>query len=222
MVTMQISEALASRKPCFLDADEWRSIPDGLIEFPLLPERPELYHAAFACFAAVPGLLVRVNQMGSHIPETERLSILSAAYALRHDMLMWYHSFISADGGVREPVKGIPHSGSPHYPFQFVYVYKDVASATMITANYAYLLLLSRDCINHLEPEPDSNREAVDVEIAQEICMSTEYCLRSGYCGAQTLKFALPVAHGILPSELRRWSEKWIDTVQKMLETNTI
>ncbi|KAJ2983744.1 hypothetical protein NQ176_g486 [Zarea fungicola] len=33
-----ISEALLSEQPCFLEQEAWQAIPDGLIQFPLLPK----------------------------------------------------------------------------------------------------------------------------------------------------------------------------------------
>ncbi|RYP19934.1 hypothetical protein DL765_003082 [Monosporascus sp. GIB2] len=204
-----VSEALASGEPCFLDAEEWRSIPDGLIEFPLLPSSPELYHTIFGYFAAIPGLLSKIKRVSTDTPDGLRLALLSSAETLRGDIMQWYQGYTSVDGGRRAPTLVNPPPFSEDYPFHSVYAYRDVLSATIITACFAYVILLNRHCIDYLQP--DCNRAEANLGMARAICMSVDYCSRSGYCGAQTMKWALPIAYSVLPEECRGWTEAWID-----------
>lgn len=181
----------------------------------MLPSSPELYQAVFGHFAALPGLLNSVKSVSADTPEYERLSLLRTAEALHDDMMRWYQQYTSADGGLRAPILVTPLPPSEHYPFHSVYVYKDVLSATIITNWYAYVILLNRDCIKRLRP--DCSRAEMDLEMAQAICMSVDFCSRSGYCGAQVMKTSLPIAHSVLPVEYRGWIEAWIHKFSEVI-----
>lgn len=199
-----------------MDAKDWRSIPDGLIEFPLLPSSPELYHAIFGYFAAIPGLLSKTKRVTADTAESLQLSILSTAERLRDDMMQWYQRYISVDGGLRAPTLAKTTLNSKTYPFPSAYAYRDVLSASIITTFYAYIIVLNRDCINCLQP--DCSHMEMNLNMAREICMSVDYCSRSGYCGAQSMKFSLPTAYSVMPVEGREWMEVWIEKFSSMLE----
>lgn len=196
--------------PCFLDTEDWQSIPDGLIEFPLLPNNPEMYHAIFGHFAAIPGLLNRVKLLTSDTPQSIRLSIFSSAQTLRKSFDRWYYQYTSGDIDIGNPcfvnVSPVPYD----CPFNSIYVYRDVVSATVITTYYAYLIILNRT-INSLEPNTSHTTE--NNQLGRAICMSVDYCSSSGYCGIQTLRFALPIAREVLPVEYNDWISLWMEKI---------
>lgn len=94
---------MASGKRCFLEAEDWQSIPDGLIEFPLLPELPELHHQIFGFFAAIPGLLGMVKHVTINSSENSRIAVVSRVCALQQDLKLWYQHYTSLDNGIRKP-----------------------------------------------------------------------------------------------------------------------
>ena len=212
----QVSEALASGKRCFLDAEDWRSVPDGLIEFPLLPSSPELYHAIFGHFAAIPGLLGKCARLGDDRDESLCLSLPSSAETLREDIMQWFQRYISEQGGLRAPLLENPSHAVEAYPFHSAWVYTDVLSASILTVCYAYLIVLNKDCLDRLQPNPNRAKETLEMALA--ICMSVDYCSRSGYCGAQTMKFALPIALSVLPAEYRGWAQAWLERFRTVLD----
>ncbi|KAK4233388.1 hypothetical protein C8A03DRAFT_19539 [Achaetomium macrosporum] len=214
-----ISEALASAEPCFLGAPEWRLVPDGLIDFPWLPQSPELWHAVFGHFAAIPVLLHEAKLMTDDTPQRARQSWLCAAQALRHNLRVWYDQYTLSDDGLRKPVS-LPASPAPdEYPFHSIYVYRDVLSATILTAHSAYLLVLNRE-IDRIQRDSSHARE--NFELARAICMSVNFCSQAGLCGTQTMRLALPIAHSVLPSEYQGWTGAWISRFAAVLDSPKI
>lgn len=183
----QISQAILLREPCFLEEAGWQSIPDGLIEFPLLPEGPQLYHEIFNCFAFIPGLLAYFG------PKSE-----AKAVALRLRMKEWYVHYTTVDNGKRKPVAaqlpGLTEDG-----LFDGYVFCDTLSATTIVAYYAYLILLNQaidsNCGTNVYDEEND-------ELAITIYKSADYCGQTGYCGIQTLRLTLPIAESIVNKAL--------------------
>ncbi|KAF5568037.1 cutinase transcription factor 1 beta [Fusarium phyllophilum] len=136
-----ISEALASMKPCILESENWQNIPDGLIEFPLLPASPDMYHRIFGYFALIPGLQSRIGLCDKSTSDETQSALLSMAQQLRQDMRHWYQEYTSQDSNLRNPRAIFPVLEG--YPFRSQYVYHDVMSATIIVAYYAYLIVLN-------------------------------------------------------------------------------
>nr|CEG05614.1 unnamed protein product [Fusarium clavum] len=103
-----IAEALASGNPCILESKGWQKIPDGLIEFPLLPKPSDMYHEVFGYFAVIPGLQSRVRRLNDDASDKIRASLLASAQRLYKDMRLWYGRFIALDEGLREPQVASP------------------------------------------------------------------------------------------------------------------
>ncbi|KAF5703948.1 C6 zinc finger domain-containing protein [Fusarium mundagurra] len=212
-----ISEALTSGKPCILESESWQNIPDGLIEFPLLPATPDMYHQIFSHFALIPGLQSRISLCSKSTPDVTRGPLLSAAQRLQQDMRQWYQEYISQDSNLRKPRAISPVSEG--YPFRSQYLYHDVMSATIIVACYAYLVVLNQS-VALLDTYYRDTSETQ--ELATAICMSVDYCLHAGYCGTQTMRFALPIAHSVLPQPYRQWTKKWMDKFDAIMEATMI
>ncbi|RGP77023.1 hypothetical protein FLONG3_4852 [Fusarium longipes] len=208
-----IAEALNSRKPCVLEAESWQKIPDGLIEFPLLPRSPHMYHEIFSYFAAIPGLESRVQQC----KENTRLPLLRIARKLQQDMQQWYQKFTSLDGGSRKPQIVSPVSKS--CPVHSRYEYRDILSASILTTYYAYMILLGQ-ILYTLNPDDTEIQRSFDLAIS--ICMSIDYCLHAGYCGTQTMRFSLPIAHSALPSQYHQWTNAWMGRFSALMEATMI
>jgi hypothetical protein len=198
-----------SGEPCFLDAKEWKTIPEGLIDFPLLPKPPELHHAFFSHIAAVPGLMSQVKLHTSDINRSRHIPILLYASKLRLDLKSWHNQYITSENGLRRPVLTAAVSASERtYPFDSIYIYNDVLSASIITTYYAYLIVINRE-MNRLHADVSYFQE--NSELAKAICLSVNYCSHAGYCGAQTLIFSLPIAITALSGKFRSWAEAWLE-----------
>ncbi|CAI6093596.1 unnamed protein product [Clonostachys chloroleuca] len=210
-----ISEALILKKPCFLEAEDWRKIPSGLIEFPLLPKSPKLHHEFFTHLAVVPGIMSRVNDVerranSSYTSEINRLMVLSQAQALRKDFRDWYEEYIGSEDGLRKPVLSkVPLTESDGL-FDSIYIYYDVPSATMITTYYAYLILVNRE-INRLVPNTIHPEE--NLTLAQKICQSIKYCSEAGQCGITTMRIVLPIVILELSGIYLPWAETWLQRI---------
>jgi hypothetical protein len=206
----QVTEAMLSEQKCFLDTDEWRRIPEGLIEFPLLPKSPGLHHTFFAHLSAVPGIVHDAKQLSGESSEYNRQSVLSRAQALRKGFEQWYNEYTAEDGGWRKPAAVRPTTNIESEPFDFVYTYGDIPSTTVIVTYYAYLIMLNR-AIDYLET--GKNFEEENAELAKAICQSVQSCYLAGHCGLQTLRITLPVARKTLPEQYQEWVDTWIMTI---------
>ncbi|KAF5988647.1 hypothetical protein FBULB1_1380 [Fusarium bulbicola] len=212
-----ISEALTSGQPCILESESWQNIPDGLIEFPLLPASPDMYHRIFGYSALIPGLQSRMSLCNRDPSDETRSSLLSTAQKVRRDMRLWYQEYTSQDNNLRNPRAISPVSEG--YPFHSQYVYNDVMSATIIVAYHAYRIVLNQS-IAHLDA---FDREASENQgLATAICMSVDYCLHAGYCGTQTMRLALPIAHSVLPGHYHQWTKKWMHKFDAIMEATMI
>jgi hypothetical protein len=155
--------------------------------------------------------------MGSHAVNHVPHSLLSQATTLLDNINQWRHRYISSDRVPAVRVLVNPPPVLDDYPFHSVYTYRDVASATIITASYAYAIALSKGCVDVIQP--DSHRTEANIEMARKVCMSVDYCFRSGYCGSVTMKFALPIAQSVLPPKYHAWIEAWLTRFSSALET---
>ncbi|KAK8023326.1 hypothetical protein PG991_006565 [Apiospora marii] len=216
-----IAESLASGEPCFLEAEEWQSIPDGLIDFPLLPKTPELYHGIFGLFAQIPGLVKRAKRMTGHTLESERLSILSSAERVRRDLNQWHRQYTS--GEELSPVLSHCDNMDASFGddmFRPAFVSKDIASASVITTSCAYLIILN-DAIDKLA-STNTLRAGESLELARNICRSVDFCSKAGYCGTQVMRFSLPIARGALPDGYHGWIDSWISKFQSAHDASRI
>ncbi|KAF4444942.1 C6 finger domain [Fusarium acutatum] len=212
-----ISEALTSGKPCILESESWQNIPDGLIEFPLLPPSPDMYHRIFGYFALIPGLQSRMSLCNRTTSDERRNALLLTAQQLQRDMRQWYQEYTCQDNNLREPRAISPISEG--YPFRSQYVYHGVMSATIIVAYYSYLIILNQS----IAPLDACDGEISETQgLATAICMSADYCLHAGYCGTQTMRLALPIAHSVLPRYYHQWTKKWMERFDAIMEATMI
>lgn len=165
-----------------------------------------MYHQIFGYFAVIPGLQREIKLFTGDISSDTFHSLLSIAQRLRQDMRNWYGRYISLDNGLRKPLAVSPVLKG--YPFHSQYIYHDILSATIITTYYAYSIIHNQ-AIATLQPSAVGVTE--NVELASAICMAVDYCLHAGYCGIQTMRFSLPIAHSALPAQYHSWTNAWID-----------
>lgn len=201
-LVMQISHALHSEARCFLEDGSWQAIPDGLIDFPLLPSAADLYHTIFRYFAMIPGLIKRFRDLSDAKCQIQVDELLSKTATLCHNMRKWYDAFTSSQDGRMAPslCSKQPISTSM-LPFQDAYVYFDVASASIITTYCAYRILLQRE-VDAVMPGTYTDE---NIELAETICKSIDYLSNAGYCGMQTMRLALPIAQSIAPAKYQAW-----------------
>ncbi|VUC24504.1 unnamed protein product [Clonostachys rosea] len=215
-----ISEALILKKPCFLEAEDWRKIPPGLIEFPLLPQSPKLHHEFFAHLALVPGIMSRVDdvEMGGNsdcASQIDRLLVLSKAQALRKDFRDWHEEYIGSEDGLRKPFLSKVSPTESDGLFDSIYIYYDVASATMIATYYAYFILINRE-VNRLVADTIHPKENLD--LAQKICQSIKYCSEAGQCGITTMRIVLPIVIPELSGIYLQWAETWLQRISTPID----
>ncbi|KAL7947151.1 hypothetical protein V8C42DRAFT_319746 [Trichoderma barbatum] len=198
-----IKEALTHERTCFLDTSEWRAIPDGLIDFPLLPQPPDLYHTIFGHLASVPGLLSDQKRITTSTPSSLQLRFLDKANSLRRDFKTWYKLFTADSNELHKPVLIPSLPDCSDYPFSSLFMYSDVPAATTIITYYAYLILINKaiDCVSSENLHSKENEE-----IAHAIGMSVQYCSRAGYCGLQSMRFALSIAQPYLSVYYQTWA----------------
>ncbi|KFY37460.1 hypothetical protein V495_07159 [Pseudogymnoascus sp. VKM F-4514 (FW-929)] len=202
-----ISAALAAGEPCFLDAEEWKTVPDGLIDFPLLPNTHQLDNEIFGYSVAVPGLLKDMKEATSSSPDCQAL--LDRAQQVRRSIKNWRERYVSSESGLRMPGLIIqePNSGSEDL-FSLKYIYKDVASACFITTCDALSIMINQG-IDNLSSAGDYGKESRD--LAEAICMSVDYCSQVGYCGSNAMTFSLPIARSALPAMYHEWATAQIE-----------
>lgn len=190
------------------------------MDFPLLPESPELYHTIFGLFAKIPGLVRSAELVTNHTPGSERLSTLARAEVVRQDLKQWYHQYTSSGEGLK-PVLVNPETDDPYGgdTFRPVYVYKDVPSASVITTCCAYLITLN-SAVNTLTSSDILAGESF--KLARTICWSIDFCTRAGYCGTQVMRFSLPIARAAMPVEHYGWIDNWISKFQSAHEASRI
>lgn len=100
------------------------------------------------------------------------------------------HHYISADAGPRMPnilVEAPPFADNL---LLSIYIYRGVLSATVITAYYAYLIVLNKQ-VDCLLPEQDYLEEYV--HLARAVCMSADYCSRAGHRGTHPYDSRCPL-----------------------------
>ena len=163
--------------------------------------------------------MTKANKVTTATPTEERFSILSEAGALRERMQNWYVEFTSREGGIRNPILVNPVPSWADDLFPSLYVYSDVLSATTITTYYSYLVVLNKT-MDSLQPDVSYAIENLDH--AQAICMSVDYCSHAGYCGAQAMRIALPFARSALPQQYDAWTNGWIEKFSGILNAARI
>lgn len=176
-----------------------------------------MYHRIFGYFAFIPGLQSRTSLCNKASSDETQIALLSTAKQLRQDMRQWYQEYSSQDDNLRKPRAISPVSEG--YPFPSNYKYHDVMSATIIVTYYAYLIVLNQS-IAYLDT---CDRHSSEIEgLATAICMSVDYCLHAGYCGTQTMRLALPIAHSVLPTQYHQWTSRWMDKFDAIMEATMI
>ncbi|KAJ6781872.1 hypothetical protein PWT90_06529 [Aphanocladium album] len=197
-----ISQALVSETPCFLEEESWQAIPDGLIEFPLLPSDAHLYHLIFRHYAAIPGLLKQFRDLAAKKSGVQLDTLLVRTGTLCQDLERWYTAYTSFEAGRKTPTLFNKKTDTAsEYPFTDAYMYHDTISASNITACYAYQILLQRE-VDALLPGTYIRE---NIELAESICKSVEYLSNAGYCGTQTMRLTLPIAQSVLPARYQTW-----------------
>ena len=201
---MQISEALVSRKSCFLDDEGWRQIQSAESNSALMPKNSALYHEGLNYFATVPGLLQKANALDPEIDPERAMIIRLAADQLRTDMMAWY----ARVGVVSKRSLQSTKSDDNWSVLPVEYVYDDSITASF-AVNYSAYLILINNLLDELAGSASHSEE--NKALATEISLSASYCSKIGFCGTQAMSLALPVALIALPQKDLVGVRKWID-----------
>jgi hypothetical protein len=202
---------------CFLDDDDWRSVQVHDNSFLLMPNNSSIYHDGLNHFATIPGLLQRFKCLGKGDPPMQCAMISSTAEHIRSNIMDWFNRMQSE---FEQPIRLLlPSSSSPHMILPLVYEYRDIITASFIVNYSAYLLQ-----INSIIDSCKSSNEYMEenIELSKDICMSTSYLLRAGFCGAQAMAFALPFALSALPEEYSGWIQQQTYAFEHVQESLTL
>jgi hypothetical protein len=180
-----------------------------------MPERFHFYNEFCNYFAAMPGLLNRATSIIIEDAEsTLPLPVLTDAYILRANLKHWYDQFITSFNGHIPPFVEVQSITSGNM-FPLVYFYDNTLTACLLCTYYAYLIVLN----THIDLLLSDEQHCIENTIlARKICMSVEYCLEAGICGAQSLTFALPYALSACEEELRDWIKASINKIGGFME----
>jgi hypothetical protein len=197
---------MVTEEECFLDDDAWRNLSVESSGSPFIPESSEHFQDGLNHFARVPGLLKQARRI-SEGRSPDLFDFLSEAASLRTILITWFDKLKLASGRVKKVIE-VPLNGKKMFAARLVY--KDMMTASFAVTYCAYMIRLNSAIDNLQEVALYSEDNA---QLAFCICMSTEYCSHGGFCGAQTLCAALPVASTVLPAEYSGWIDKWIKKV---------
>lgn len=215
-----ISHALLAGDSCFLAEPAWQAIPDGLIAFPLLPRDAHLYHIIFCHYAKIPDLIHQIRSAAITGSHDSIKAVLRKAKLLLDDLDSWYDSYVAFDGSRRTPVLLCKRKDTKEHdlPFDDAYMYFDTISASNITAYYAYRILVQLE-LGTLVPGAYA---AENARLGEDICKSVEFLSNSGYCGAQVMRFTLPLAQKVLPIKYQPWIATKIALLEQGLTEETL
>jgi hypothetical protein len=205
---------MAKGTECFLADEEWRTISPQSSSLTLAPDSFVTSNDMLNLFARVPGLLQRTKQLYSGGTAASWPVLLDEAVAIRMELMLCYNEYTSYRGSEAPAWYEVP-SGSEASILPTIIVYPDVSAGTLIPTYYGALIQVNRaiDTIRQSNEHAEEN-----LELAKKICMSADFCWKSGYCGLQTMKGALPVAASILPYRYHVFIKDWESRFQALDE----
>jgi hypothetical protein len=161
-------------------------------------------HEGLNHFAQVPGLVRKARALIDpvNLDRLESQNLQATASQLRQEMLDWY---IRAGVTSKRSLLNTSTNTSDERPY---YHYDGSTTASFAVSHYAYLILINNvlDLLSGYRSHRDAN-----TDLASQICLSASYNFRTGFCGAQALMLALPIALTTVPQhhpiyeEIQRW-----------------
>jgi hypothetical protein len=164
------------------------------------------YHEGLNHFARVPGLVRRARALADpvHRDLSESRNLQSAASRLRLEMLDWY-----IRTGIASK-RSLQNTSSNRSDVTSYYHYDNSTTASFAVHHSAYLILVNN--ILDLLSGYCSHRDA-NTDLASQISLSASYNFRTGFCGAQALTVALPIALTAVPRDHPLYEDilKWLE-----------
>lgn len=179
-----------------------------------MPERFYFYNEFCNYFAAMPGLLNRATSIIHEDAKSILPLVLTDAYNLRANLKHWYGQFVASCNG-HTPLFVEVQSITSGNMFPLVYFYDNTLTACLLCTYYAYLIVINTQIDLLLSSEQYCIENTI---LARKICMSVEYCLEAGICGAQSLTLALSFALSACEEELRDWIKASINKFGGFME----
>jgi hypothetical protein len=190
----------------FLGDKQWLSLPAGSATSPFMSRPLAIHHEAINCLARIPRLLQQTKLATCNKGFSAPTSVLHLAMSLRTDLLRWYDKFtMECVGG--EPVFHVALSELSGSSNALVYIFRDVASASVLSAYNAALIKVNKS-IETLSGQ--ARYTAENLKLAGDLQMSVEFCWQAGYCGAEIMIHTLPVALSVLPQTHHAFIQHWI------------
>ncbi|KAH8817051.1 hypothetical protein F5884DRAFT_778326 [Xylogone sp. PMI_703] len=197
-----IYQSLQSGEECFLDGEDWQSLA---VNHPDFPSMPLLFHYCDELcnyFAMIPRLAKQTALcMTGDSSESCRAATIAKLEIIKINLEDWYLRFTSSLQGEETPLVEIPsETGAPL--FSTIYIYANDSISAYICCHAGYLLYVNNLL---LQLGSSSTHDGENIELVKRICMSVNYCSKSGVCGTHTMALALPLAYAVANEEYRSW-----------------
>jgi hypothetical protein len=213
----QISEAIVTRQRCFLDDDEWRCIRMDSVRFPLMPENCAIYHEALNHFAIIPGLLKSFRHLSTGSVPDGDANLYCKVRELHSNLIEWYQRLhLEVEQPIRKMIL-MPLTACTM--LSSVYEYRDIITGSFVVNYCAYLLQIN-SVLDVLECSEIRREE--NIALAKDICMSANYMSKAGFCGRQTMAFALPFAISALPQDYAGWLHSELMACKSVQESGAL
>ena len=197
----QIVGDLFAGRDCFLDTEEWRSIPADHHAINLPPELSQLCDEFSRFLSVIPGLVWR----GYAVPKfsaAQVSSLVQRALHLRERFEDWFGRLTTL-----MPLPDDLPSTFDDGLFPTVYKYSSVTSAVLFVSYYASMIILY-EVLKACHYPVDFQAETA--ELRDKICMSIEYVYDAGRMGLYRLGYSIIVALEVSPPATRLWLKRWL------------
>lgn len=178
---------------------------------------PLFYYYNELCnyFAIIPGLAKQVFLCTTgNAPSKLWTAATVKAQNLKSSMEEWYSRLLSSFDGDAAAFIKVP-SDAIDPLFSTIYIYSSEPVSALICTYCAYLIFIN-NLLVHLGEGNDYESE--NGELIRQICMSVEYCAKSGLCGTQSMTFALPIAYNFATEEYRAWIRDSLTKFQGLID----
>ncbi|KAL2075240.1 hypothetical protein VTL71DRAFT_183 [Oculimacula yallundae] len=197
-----IAEAVASGKPCFLDAEDWRSIVSSHESYQTSSEIFQQHNEFSNLFASVPGIAVDLVEATKYSPEDKsRISIIEHASSLRNAFKIWHERFTFSHPMSSLALESHNSSSTNQITTSSPTTHDEVWLSAWLCAYYACQIMLN----TRLSLLTNIFTSTENAELINKLCIAVGNCSRVGNSGGQCLAFALPVALSLCKGELEGW-----------------
>jgi hypothetical protein len=178
-----------------------------------MPINSNRFHDGLNQFATIAGIIQkskRINRGGKEMPQNGFISEISTA---RSNLMDWLND-LRFDSVI--PIRILlPLPFKPHMVLPATYEYRDIITATFVVNSSAYIVQL-----NHLLDSLQNSAQYLEetIALAEDICMSTTFCYKGGFCGTQAIAFALRLTLSVLSECYASMSKDQVSYFERVRE----